>query len=313
MIIVTGGVGFIGSNLVKDLNQKGYDDILIVDDLRDGTKFKNIIDCKISDYLDKDDFLTKITNDTNFGRIEAIFHQGACTDTTEWDGNFMLRNNYAYSKTLLNYCLKHKIPFIYASSAAIYGAKNIFIEHPDNEVPLNIYGYSKLLLDQYVRRVLPKAESQIVGLRYFNVYGPREQHKGAMASMVFHLNNQFKNNQTLHLFEGSDGYGNGEQRRDFIFVGDVVDINLWFWQHPTLSGIYNVGTGQSQTFNDMANTIITWYGTGKIEYIPFPVTLQGHYQSFTQADISKLIKAGYNGTFHSIEEGIKSYLEWLNK
>jgi ADP-L-glycero-D-manno-heptose 6-epimerase len=313
MIIVTGGAGFIGSNLVKDLNQKGYDDILIVDDLRDGTKFKNIIDCKISDYSDKNDFLTKINNDTSFGKIEAIFHQGACTDTTEWDGNFMLRNNYAYSKTLLGYCLKHKIPFIYASSAAIYGANNTFIEHPNNEMPLNVYGYSKLLLDQYVRRILPKAQSQIVGLRYFNVYGPREQHKGTMASMVFHLNNQFKKNQTLNLFEGSDGYGNGEQCRDFIYVGDVADVNLWFWQHPTLSGIYNVGTGHSQTFNDMANTIIAWYGSGKIEYIPFPDNLLDHYQSFTQADISKLRKAGYNGTFRTIEEGIKSYLNWLNK
>ncbi|KPJ68078.1 MAG: ADP-L-glycero-D-manno-heptose-6-epimerase [Coxiella sp. DG_40] len=313
MIIVTGGAGFIGSNLVKDLNQKGYDDILIVDDLSYGPKFKNIVDCKISDYLDKDDFLAKITNDTNFGRIEAIFHQGACTDTTEWDGNFMLRNNYAYSKTLLGYCLKNKIPFIYASSAAVYGANTIFSEHPNNEMPLNVYGYSKLLFDQHVRRILPKAKSQIVGFRYFNVYGPREQHKGTMASMVFHLNNQFKKNQALHLFEGSNGYGNGEQRRDFIYVGDIVDINLWFWQHPMLNGIYNVGTGQSQTFNDMANTIITWYGSGKIEYIPFPDNLRDHYQSFTQADISKLRKAGYDGTFHSIEEGIKSYLEWLNK
>jgi len=313
MIIVTGGAGFIGSNLVKDLNQKGYDDILIVDDLKDSTKFKNIIDCKISDYLDKDDFLTKITNDTNFDKIEAIFHQGACTDTTEWDGSFMLRNNYNYSKTLLEYCLKHKIPFIYASSAAIYGANNTFIEHPNNEMPLNVYGYSKLLFDQYVRRILSKAESQIVGLRYFNVYGPREQHKGSMASMVFHLNNQFKKNQALYLFEGSDGYANGEQRRDFIYVGDVADVNSWFWQHPSLSGIYNVGTGRSQTFNDMANTIIAWYGHGKIEYVPFPDNLRSCYQSFTQADISKLRKAGYDGTFRTIKDGIKTYLEWLNK
>lgn len=313
MIIVTGGAGFIGSNLINDLNQKGYDDILIVDDLSDGTKFKNIADCKILDYQDKDDFLTKIINDTNIGKIEAIFHQGACTDTTEWDGSFMLRNNYNYSKTLLDYCLKHKIPFIYASSAAIYGANNVFTEHPNNETPLNVYGYSKLLFDQYVRRILSKAESQIVGLRYFNVYGPREQHKGPMASMVFHLNNQFKKNQTLHLFEGSDGYTNGEQRRDFIYVGDVANVNSWFWQHPSLSGIYNVGTGRSQTFNDMANTIIAWYGHGKIEYIPFPDNLQHHYQSFTQADISKLRKAGYEGTFRTIKDGIKTYLDWLNK
>ncbi len=225
----------------------------------------------------------------------------------------MLSNNYNYSKILLDYCVKHKIPFIYASSAAIYGANTIFTEHPNNEMPLNVYGYSKLLFDQYVRRILPKAESQIVGLRYFNVYGPREQHKRSMASMVFHLNSQFNKNQTLHLFEGSDGYTNGEQRRDFIYVGDVVDVNLWFWQHPSLSGIYNVGTGRSQTFNDMANAIITWYGQGKIKYIPFPNNLRGHYQSFTQADISKLRKAGYEGTFRTIKEGIKTYLDWLNK
>jgi ADP-L-glycero-D-manno-heptose 6-epimerase len=309
MIVVTGGAGFIGSNIIKSLNQKSHTNILVVDDLSDGTKFKNIADCQISDYQDKDDFLAQILEDKAFSeKIEIIFHQGACAVTTEWDGYYMMRNNYEYSKTLLNYSLKHKIPFIYASSAAVYGANTTSTEDPDNEAPLNIYGYSKFLFDQYVRRILPTAKSQIVGLRYFNVYGPREQHKQSMASIAFHLNNQLRKDKILRLFEGSGGYSDGEQRRDFIYISDVVDVNLWFWQNPNKTGIYNVGTGNSQTFNDIAKAIIAWHGCGTIKYIPFPDNLLHSYQSFTQADISKLRDAGFTEKFKTVAEGIKLYL-----
>lgn len=313
MIVVTGGAGFIGSNLVKALNQQEHTNILVVDNLSDGTKFKNIADCQILDYQDQDEFLAKIIANEPFAEaIEVIFHQGACSTTTEWNGRYMLKNNYEYSKTLLHYCLAHNLPFIYASSAAIYGSNRVFIEEPSNEMPLNVYSYSKLLFDQYVRRILPSAKSQIVGLRYFNVYGPREQHKGTMASVAFHLNNQLQNDRILRLFEGSGGYADGEQHRDFVYVDDVVDVNLWFWQNAKQSDIYNVGTSHAQTFNAVAKAIIAWHGTGKIQYIPFPEELRGLYQSFTQADISKLRTAGYDGIFKTVEQGIKLYLDWLN-
>lgn len=315
MIIVTGGAGFIGSNLVKGLNDHEPKDILVVDDLTDGTKFKNLADLHILDYLDKDDFLTKIIQREKFSSsIKAIFHQGACADTTEWNGRFMLRNNYEYSKILLHYCLENKIPFIYASSAAIYGdGKAGFSEQLHCEKPLNVYGYSKYLFDQYVRRILPTAKSQIIGLRYFNVYGPREQHKGSMASVAYHLNKQLlQGNDVVKLFVGSDGYADGEQRRDFIYVDDVVKVNLWFLENPKINGIYNVGTGHSQPFNDVANAVIHWHQRGKIQYIPFPQNLQGRYQSFTQADISALRDVGYKEKFKSVEEGMKVYLDWLN-
>ncbi|MCK4608625.1 MAG: ADP-glyceromanno-heptose 6-epimerase [Gammaproteobacteria bacterium] len=305
MIVVTGGAGFIGSNIVAELNAKGRTDILVVDDLTDGTKFKNIVKSQVLAYQDKEDFLANVlSNDAFAEKIEVIFHQGACSTTTEWDGRYMLDNNYEYSKLLLHYALEHKIPFIYASSAAVYGANTTFVEEPANEEPLNVYGYSKLLFDQYVRRIMPTAKSQIVGLRYFNVYGPHEDHKGSMASVASHLEEQYQNSKILHLFEGSDGYEDGEQRRDFVYVGDAVDVNLWFWQNPQQSGIFNVGTGCSQSFNDVANAIINHYEAGKIQYIAFPEELRGRYQSFTEADVSKLRQAGFDGVFKTVEGGV---------
>lgn len=313
MIVVTGGAGFIGSNTIHKLNQLGHEDILAVDDLSDGSKFNNLVTAKVFDYEDKDDFITKIRKGESLGKIDAVFHIGACSTTTEWDGKYMMHNNYEYSKLLLNYCLVHNIPFIYASSAAVYGKSELSKEDPLNERPLNIYGYSKLLFDRYVRRIFPKAKSQVIGLRYFNVYGPREQHKGSMASVAFHLNNQHQKDGILHLFEGSDGYSSGEQRRDFVYIDDVVDVNVWVWQKKATSGIYNVGTGHSQPFNDIAKAIISWYGSGKIQYIPFPQNLIGHYQSFTEANLGHLRKLGYQGSFKKVEEGVKLYLDWLNK
>jgi ADP-L-glycero-D-manno-heptose 6-epimerase len=218
MIIVTGGAGFIGSNIVKALNDKGITDILVVDNLKDGTKFVNLVDLNIADYMDKEDFLIQIMAGEEFGEIEAIFHEGACSSTTEWDGKYMMDNNYQYSKEVLHYCLEREIPFLYASSAATYGGRTSdFIESREYEQPLNVYGYSKFLFDEYVRQILPEANSQIVGFRYFNVYGPREGHKGSMASVAFHLNTQLNNGESPKLFEGSDGF-----KRDFVYVGDVA-------------------------------------------------------------------------------------------
>ena len=231
MIIVTGGAGFIGSNLVKGLNLRGNDEILVVDNLSNGQKYKNLVDCQIADYIDKQDFINLLQQGGFKAKpIKAVFHQGACSSTTDWDGRYMMQNNYEYSKTLLHYCQEQQIPFIYASSAAVYGADPTFKEQLAFESPLNVYGYSKFQFDQYVRRLLPSLTTQVVGLRYFNVYGPRETHKGSMASVAFHLNNQIKEGNSLRLFEGSDGHGNGEQRRDFIYVGDVVNVNLWFFR-----------------------------------------------------------------------------------
>jgi len=315
MIVVTGGAGFIGSNLVKALNEKGYTNIIVVDNLKNGVKFRNLVDCQIVDYYDKRDFFEQLQSKSLKKRITAMFHLGACSSTTEWDGHYMMQNNYEYSKLLLHFCLKRGIPFIYASSASVYGNGLVFKEELQYEKPINMYAYSKFLFDQYVRQYLsdPDLESQVVGLRYFNVYGARETHKGGMASVAFHFNNQLKISNKLKLFEGCDGYGNGEQRRDFIHVQDTVDVKLWLFENPQVSGIFNVGTGRSQTFNEVAQTVLNWHNSGEIEYIPFPDHLKGSYQSFTQADMKALINAGYSKPFKDVQTGVKLYLDQLNK
>jgi ADP-L-glycero-D-manno-heptose 6-epimerase len=317
MIVVTGGAGFIGSNIVKQLNDKGISDIIVVDDLTDGTKFLNLVDCQIADYLDKDDFLDKIKNNFDFGaKITAIFHEGAESATTEWNGKYVMENNFEYSKVLLHYCLDNDVQFLYASSAAVYGGGEIFKEELSYESPLNVYGYSKFLFDQYVRKI--KTNTQIVGFRYFNVYGPRENHKGEMSSVAFHLNTQIKNGENPKLFGAYDGYENGGQKRDFIFVDDCVKVNLWFLDNPDKSGIFNLGTGRSQSFQDIADSVIKFHKKhtqyeGEVEYIEFPEKLKGRYQSFTQADISKLREAGYEDEFHTVESGVAKYMDWLDK
>lgn len=307
MIIVTGGAGMIGSNIVKALNDKGYTDILVVDNLKDGTKFVNLVDLDITDYMDKEDFIAGIVAGDDFGDIEAVFHEGACSSTTEWDGKYVMDNNYQYSKELLHYCLERQIPFLYASSAATYGMTDKFVEDRRYEGPLNVYGYSKFLFDQYVRRILPHVESQICGFRYFNVYGPREGHKGGMASVAFHLNTQINNGEEPKLFEGSENF-----RRDFIYVGDVADVNLWFWENG-ISGIFNCGTGNAESFQAVADVVVDYHQKGNVVYIPFPDKLKGRYQAFTQADTTQLRAAGYTQPFKTVAQGVREYMEWLNR
>lgn len=311
MIIVTGAAGFVGSNLVRGLNRAGERDILAVDDLSDGRKFENLVDCEIADYWDRDLLLERLNSGLGFVP-RRVYHQGACSVTTEWDGRFMMENNYRYSTELFDYCVGAGVPLIYASSAAVYGGGDCFEEDAGAERPLNVYGFSKLMFDRYVRRRLEGARSQVVGLRYFNVYGPRESRKGPMASVAWQLHRQVQQDGEVRLFRGSGGYGDGEQLRDFVFVDDVVDVNLWFGRHAELSGIFNVGTGRAATFNELADAVIKWHGAGRKRYIPFPEDLQGAYQSFTQADIAKLRRAGYDRPFADVASGVRSYLDALD-
>jgi len=325
-IVVTGAAGFIGSNIVKALNERGVTDIIAVDDLTQGDKFRNLADCRIADYLDRQAFLQAVEAGSFDGAVEAILHQGACSDTTESDGRYMMQNNYRYSHALLEFAVAEEVPLIYASSAAVYGASTTFREDPQFESPLNVYGYSKLLFDQVVRRRWDSLPCQVVGLRYFNVYGDREQHKGRMASVAFHCFNQYRANGKVKLFEGSGGYGNGDQRRDFVSVDDVASVNLFFLDRPDVSGIFNVGTGAAQSFNDVAAAMINacrkadgqpalalaeLQRAGLIEYIPFPQDLKGKYQSYTQADLTDLRAAGYAAPFLTVEQGVARYGEQL--
>ncbi len=313
MIVVTGGAGFIGSQLVSGLNKAGREDIIVVDDLTNGKKYENLVVNKIADYIDKTEFRSLIAErDSICDEIEFIFHQGACSTTTEWDGQYMMDNNYTYSKELLHFCLERSIPFIYASSAAVYGVNTKFSEESENESPVNVYGYSKLLFDNYVRRIRTEIKSQVVGLRYFNVFGSREAHKESMASVIFHFNNQIKETGELKLFEGSHGYADGEQLRDFIFVEDIVNVNLWMMDNPDVTGIFNVGTGNANSFNAVANLVVDWHKKGNIKYIPFPDRLKGSYQSFTEANLDNLRSTGCQYEFTSLKEGVDSYLNTLN-
>jgi len=310
LIVVTGAAGFIGSNLVRALNARGRTDLLLVDDLTNGRKFRNLADCEFQDFVAKDGFLARMAAG-DLRDASAIFHQGACSNTMEWNGQQMLADNYEYSKTLYAFAAARGVPLIYASSASVYGLGPVFREDPALENPLNLYAWSKVLFDRWVRRHAPSARSQVVGLRYFNVYGPREWHKGEMASVAWKNHLQLQEGSVVKLFESSDGYGPGEQRRDFVYVGDVAAVNLWFLDHPQVSGIFNVGTGRAQTFNDVARAVIAHHGRGRIEYVPFPPQLRGSYQSFTQADISALRAAGCDVPFLTVEEGVARYFKEL--
>jgi ADP-L-glycero-D-manno-heptose 6-epimerase len=324
-VVVTGAAGMIGSNLVLGLNKIGIDDVIAVDDLTDGPKYRNLLGARISDYFDKSEFYTRFAKG-ELGRIDAVVHQGACSDTMEHNGRFMLDTNYRCSKDLLDACQAQGTRLLYASSAATYGGSASFREEPEFERPLNVYGYSKLLFDNVVRRMLATAKTQVAGFRYFNVYGPREQHKARMASVAFHHFNQFRETGKVKLFGEYGGYAAGEQSRDFVFVDDVVAVNLWFLQNPGKSGIFNLGTGRAQPFNDVAvatvNTARMLKGEsalsqtelvkrGLIEYIEFPQALVGKYQSFTQADLTRLRAAGCSHAFADVSAGVSSYVHWL--
>ena len=312
MIIVTGGAGMIGSNIIRELNKIGIYDIIVVDNLNNGRKFLNLKNILFKDYFDKDDFLDKILLNKIDFKIDFIFHLGACSATTEWDGRYLMKNNYEYSKILLNFSVNSKIPFVYASSASVYGLNNSdFSELASNESPINMYAYSKLAFDNYVRTLLKNTKSLVVGLRYFNVYGPNESHKGSMASTIYHFSNQLVNGNIVKLFEGSEIYENGEQKRDFVYVKDCALTNLWFYHNtdPLNSGIYNIGTGQARSFNDVANEVIKYFRRGQIEYIAFPEHLLGAYQSYTCAEMFSLDNLTHNEIkFRNIEEGIHDYL-----
>lgn len=312
MFIVTGGAGFIGSNLAARLIASGANRVVVVDDLSNGKKCLNLADLEISDYLDKDDFLQALAGDRFGTQIKAIFHQGACSRTDEWDGRFVMRNNFEYTKNLFHYCQQNSIPFIYASSASVYGCGNQFSEQSCNEHPLNPYGFSKLMFDRYLRSLPPHPGSLATGLRYFNVYGPREQHKEGMASVAFHFDRQLREDGRIRLFEGSGGFADGEQRRDFIHVDDIVSVNIWAFETSGEPRILNVGTGVSRSFNDVARQVIDYEASeGRIEYIAFPDRLKGAYQHETQADLTQLRKAGYSKDFLSIEAGVARYLKVL--
>jgi len=317
--VVTGAAGFIGSNLVKALNARGESNIIAVDNLARGDKFVNLVDCEIADYFDKDEFLRRLGEGDFADDVAAILHQGACSDTMEGDGRYMLANNYRYSVALLEHCQENDIPLLYASTAAVYGAGPGFREERACEAPLNVYGYSKLLFDQYVRRMLPDSTAQVAGFRYFNVYGPREAHKGRMASVVWHFFNQYRSAGKVQLFEGSGGYAAGEQRRDFVSVEDVVAVTLEFLEHPERSGVFNLGTGTAATFNAVAAATVNacraaegagplpfeaLHRAGTIEYIAFPPGLAPKYQNFTQADLARLRAAGYAARMLDVDEGV---------
>ena len=324
--VVTGAAGFIGSNLVKALNQRGETNIIAVDNLSKADKFRNLADCEIADYLDKEDFIESLIDGDFDGEIRAVLHEGACSDTMETDGRYMMQNNYRYTLALLDHCQDEEVPFLYASSASVYGGGGVFKESREYESPLNVYAYSKFLFDQVVRRRWDQRTAQIVGFRYFNVYGPREQHKGRMASVAYHFFNQYRADGCVKLFEGCDGYANGGQRRDFVSVEDVVKVNLYFLDHPEQSGIFNLGTGNAQSFNDVAVAAINTLRVANnesvltpeqmlaqkiIQYIPFPDALRGKYQSYTQADIAALRGAGYAAPFLTVEQGTARYVQQL--
>lgn len=310
MIVVTGAAGFIGSNLVRALNAAGREDVVAVDDLEDGSKFRNLADCTIADYFDRNEFRALLGQASALPEMECVYHLGACSDTTEWDGRYMMDNNYGYSRDVLDYCLAREVPLVYASSAAVYGTGDAFTERPGNEHPLNVYGYSKLAFDQHVRSRRAAFRSTVVGLRYFNVYGPREAHKGRMASVVWHFHRQLASGDRVRLFRGSHGYADGEQCRDFVHVDDVVAVTLWAGTASVgASGIYNCGTGRAETFNDVARAVIDWHGRGEIEYVDFPSDLEEAYQAWTQADLDGLRAAGYAGAFRAVNEGVRDYLD----
>lgn len=318
MIIVTGGAGMIGSNTIAALNARGRSDILVVDHLKDGRKMHNLADLDIHDYLDRDDFAARLAAGQDFGAVDGVLHLGACSATTEWDGQFLMRNNYGYSQQVLHWCLARGVRFVYASSAAVYGlGAEGFAERRACERPINMYAYSKFQFDQYLRSLPGGWPARVAGLRYFNVYGPREAHKGAMASVAWHFHQQVLAQGFCEPFAGTPPHGDGGHRRDFVDVQDCVAVNLWLLlERPECAGLFNVGTGQAQSFNDVAHAVLRWHRerrgvAAEIRYRPFPEHLRGAYQAHTEADLTALRAAGYMADFTPVQEGVPRYLDWL--
>ena len=319
MIVITGGSGLIGSNLLKKLNKENINNIIIVDDLSDGKKFINIKDNKFADYMDKDDFILSVMDKKFLKNITAIYHLGACTNTKEWNGKFLLKNNFEYSKIIFENCIESKTPFFYASSASVYGTgKQGFREEPQCENPINMYAFSKLIFDNYIRRNLTRCKFPVVGLRYFNVFGMGEFHKNDMGSVILKFYKEILELGKCRLFKESDGFKKGEQKRDYISATDCAEANYLLLEKPPQNGIYNFGTGKAKSFNEIAKTVLDWFlekdsKKAKIEYIDFPADLIGSYQSFTEADMSKFNSEFLNFTPIETQTAIYDYLDEIRK
>ena len=313
MIIVTGGAGFIGSALIAALNKRQITDILVVDELGTDRKWKNLRNLSFTDYVEKDDFLEMVIEDKLDSSIDAVFHLGACSDTTETNASYLIKNNYEYSKLLAQWATADNIRFIYASSAATYGDGSAGFSDDQEKIeilrPLNMYGYSKHLFDLWARRA--GLLKKIVGLKYFNVFGPNEYHKADMRSFCIKAFEQITSTGKVRLFKSyKPEYADGEQKRDFIYVKDAVDMTLFFYDNPQLSGLFNIGTGKARTWNDLVKAVFAAMGKElNIEYIEMPESIRNQYQYFTEADITKLQKAGYKKEITPLEDAIKDYVQ----
>lgn len=311
-ILVTGGAGFIGSCVVRTLNDAGCDDIIIVDNIASTEKWKNIANKKYRTYFNKDVFLEKLHKGTEVD-VDRIIHMGACSSTTERNFDYLWRNNVEYSKELWRYAVEKQIPVIYASSAATYGDGSQGFDDKDDIdklLPLNGYGYSKQAFDIWEKHYSGQKPPQYVGLKFFNVYGPNEYFKGSMASMVYHGFRQIRDTGKVRLFRSYDPkYEDGDQLRDFVYVKDVCDVIRWFIDHNDVSGLFNVGTGCPSTFHEMASATFAAMGREEsIEYIDMPEELKEKYQYYTCANIKKLREAGYAGKFRDIKAGAYDYV-----
>jgi len=322
MILITGAAGMIGSALIWQLNQSGRNDIIACDKLRNEEKWLNLRKKDYTDWIDRDNLFEWLSNPSNAEKITCVVHMGACSATTETDGDFLMSNNYEFSKKLWNFCTKQNINFIYASSAATYGIgergyeDNVSFEELQKLLPLNKYGYSKKFFDDWVGKQT-KTPKQWVGIKFFNVYGPAEYHKGRMASMVYHGFNQYKETGKIKLFTShKEGFEDGKQLRDFVYLKDCIKVLEFFVNSQGKSGIYNLGTGSARSFYDLAlNTARAFEdnydvtGDAVIQFISMPEDLRERYQYYTCASMDKLREAGYTEKFHTLEEGVKDYVQ----